>query len=590
LTAPLEDYALIGDGESGALVCKSGSIDWLCWPRFDSDACFAALLGGERNGHWLLAPEAPCGRATRSYRPDTLILETDFTAESGSVRIVDFMPIREGSPALARLVRGLEGSVPMRLMLRLRFGYGIISPWSEISERRAVGRVGPDMTVLDAEAQLARDGHDISARFMIRQGECRAFVLQFGPAICDPPRALEVDRALAKTEEFWRDWIGHFNKPTDWPEAVRRSLITLKALISRPTGGMVAAPTTSLPEVPGGDANWDYRYCWLRDASFTISSLLSAGYQTEAKQWRDWALRAIAGTPEHIQIMYRLDGGRDLNEWTASWLSGYRCSSPVRIGNAAASQKQIDVYGELLNVLDVASRAGIERGEHGTIIEEAIVNHIGSVWRTPGHGIWEHRGEPRHYVYAKVMAWVAVDRFVRSRCSASGADHELIRHMKALRTEIHREVCREGFHTGLNSFVQYYGGQEVDASLLLMPIVGFLPVTDPRVTATIERIERELMDDGLVYRSMQSRQGSQGAFLACSCWLADCRRMQGRMSEARAALDRLLEVRNDVGLLSEEYDIRGRHLSGNFPQALSHLSLVTTALGFSGPTLGRGVD
>jgi GH15 family glucan-1,4-alpha-glucosidase len=381
----------------------------------------------------------------------------------------------------------------------------------------------------------------------------------------------------------WRDWIGHFDKPTDWPGAVRRSLITLKALINQPTGGMVAALTTSLPEVPRGNANWDYRYCWLRDASFTIESLLNAGYCAEARQWRDWLLRTIAGTPEHIQIMYRIDGARYVDEWTASWLPGYRGASPVRIGNSAARQKQIDVYGELIEAMDMAGRVGIEKGSHGAAVEQAIVERVETVWRTAGHGIWELRSEPRNYVYGKVMAWVAIDRFVRSRSSAGDANCELLARMKALRTQIHEDVCREGFHRGLNSFVQYYGGEDVDASLLRMPIVGFLSVDDPRVAATIARIERELMNDGLVYRNTHSLQDSQGVFLACSCWLADCRRLQGRTNEARAALERMLEVGNDVGLLSEQYDIRGRHLSGNFPQALSHLSLLTTALGLSGP-------
>jgi GH15 family glucan-1,4-alpha-glucosidase len=590
LTAPLEDYALIGDGESGALVGKSGSIDWLCWPRFDSDACFAALLGDERNGHWLLAPQDRRAAVTRRYRPDTLILETDFAANAGSVRIVDFMPIRDGNPAVVRLVRGIEGSVPMQMMLRLRFGYGVVPPWPEMGERCAVGRVGPDLTVLYADLPLARDGHDVSAKFTVGQGQSHAFVLQFGPAICDPPAPLHADRALAKTEAFWRDWINHFDQPTDWPDAVRRSLITLKALINGPTGGIVAALTTSLPEIPGGEANWDYRYCWLRDSSFTIESLLNAGYEAEARRWRDWILRTIAGTPEHIQIMYRIDGGRHLDEWKASWLPGYRWAAPVRIGNSAAKQKQIDVYGELVEAMDMAARAGIELGCHGRAVEQAIVDRVEAVWRTPGHGMWEHRGEPRHYVYGKVMAWVALDRFLRRRSSGGDVDREVLTRIDALRTQIHDDVCREGFDSGLNSFVQYYGGQDADASLLLMPIVGFLPVNDPRVAATISRIERELMDDGLVYRSTRSRRGSQGAFMVCSCWLADCRRLQGRTREARATLERLLEVRNDVGLLSEEYDTRGRHLSGNFPQALSHLGLVTTALGLSGRVIGRGAD
>jgi GH15 family glucan-1,4-alpha-glucosidase len=585
MSSPLEDYAMIGDGQSAALVDRRGSIDWLCWPRFDSDACLAALVGNEQNGHWLLAPRDIEARVTRRYRDDTLTLETDHATGVGVVRVTDFMPPRRSAPALVRLVTVLDGSAAMRMVLRLRFGYGLVPPWIEAGERRMVGRVGPDLVVLTADVPLVHDGRDIRAEFTLGAGQRCAFVLQLGSSHGDPPKALDPPRALADTERYWRGWISRFDKPSDWPDAVRRSLITLKALINATTGGMVAAPTTSLPEVAGGKLNWDYRYCWLRDAAFAISALLNAGYTAEATAWRDWILRAIAGSPEHIQVMYRLDGGRDLNEWTVPWLSGYRWSAPVRVGNAAAHQRQIDIFGELVEVMDLAAQAGIGRDPHWVEVEQEIVERVASVWGKPGQGIWESRGEPRRHVYSQVMAWVAVDRFLKHRGCSSDADPQLLKRLAALRVEMHREICREGFDSGLDTFVEFYGSREVGAALLLIPAVGFLPIDDPRVAGTIARIERELMEDGLVWRTTDSRRRAQGAFLPCSCWLADCRRMQGRHAAAREAFERMLAVRNDVGLLSEEYDIRGRCLTGNFPQALSHLTLVNTALGICGPVL-----
>ena len=588
MSFPLEDYALIGDCELAALVCRTGSVDWLCWPRFDSDACLAALVGDARNGQWRLRPADPHPTVVRRYRPDTLVLETDFTTTTGAMRVIDFMPRRDGAPTLVRIAVGLGGTVEVETELRLRFGYGFVPPWIEAEQDGVIGRVGPDLVAFYADVPLQCRQSDVAATFTLREGERAAFVLRFGTSTASPPPRIDVEQALKETEAFWQDWIGDFDKPTDWPAAVRRSLITLKALINRTTGGIVAAPTASLPEIPGGEMNWDYRYCWLRDAAFTVTALLNAGYLAEAKEWRDWILRAIAGAPDRIQIMYRLDGARHLNEWTAHWLSGYRWSSPVRIGNDAAGQRQIDVYGELVDVLNLASRAGIERPEHGLRVEQAIIEHLETVWREPGHGIWELRGTPHHYVYSKIMAWVAVDRFLKGWQQRHDADREVICRMQALRTAIHEEVCREGYHPGLQSFVQHYGSQEIDASLLLIPLLGFLPVEDPRVTLTIRRVEQELMDEGLVHRTAAAADAGQGAFLACSCWLADCRSLQGRDREAREALERVLDVRNDVGLLSEEYNIRGGHLAGNFPQALSHLALVTTALGLSGPVLQRG--
>ncbi|HLH94859.1 MAG TPA: glycoside hydrolase family 15 protein [Xanthobacteraceae bacterium] len=579
--AVLEDYALLGDGESAALVRNTGSIDWMCWPRFDSDACFAALLGSEENGHWSMSPSEGCARIRRAYRRDTLILETDFVAPGGTVRVTDFMPLRKRTPALIRVASGLEGSVAMRSVLKLRFGYGAVPPWVECSKRRAIATVGPDMMVLHTDAPLARRMHDICSEFVVEQGERRAFVLQLASPTGRMPGPIDVARALIDTESFWHTWIRQFDRPTNWPDAVRRSLIVLKAMISRTTGGMVAAPTTSLPEVPGGEMNWDYRYCWLRDSSFAIATLLSAGYHQEAAAWRDWALRAIAGSPEHIQIMYRCDGGRYLTEWKVPWLSGYSWSEPVRIGNAAAGQRQIDALGDLVHVLNLAADAGIELGRQGRLVERSILEHLETAWLEAGHGIWEQRGPPRHYVYGKLMAWVAADRFLRRCAQQPEADAAFVQRMESLKAEIHRDVCRRGFDTGINAFIGYYGGQELDASLLLMPLVDFLPVEDARVTSTIQRIEHDLMEDGLLYRTTRARRDRQGAFLACSCWLADCRRMQGRTPEAKALLDRVLALQNDVGLLSEEYDLRSRRLSGNFPQALSHLTVVRTALGLA---------
>ena len=585
MTAPLERYGLIGDGESAALVCDDGSIDWLCWPRFDSDACFAALLGRQEHGYWRICPLAGEVRTTQRYRDDTLLLDTEFVAGGGAMRVTDFMPMRDRHGTIVRRVLGVRGEVAARMEMRLRFGYGAVPPWAELQDRRVIGIVGPDQAVLYAGVPLQLDRHDAVADFTVREGQSIDFVMRFGSSMEPPPQTIDVDTAIEATERYWRDWIGRFDKPTDWPVAVRRSLITLKALINRPTGGMVAAPTTSLPEVPGGGSNWDYRFCWLRDATFTVAALLNAGYHDEARAWRDWILRAIAGSPESIQIMYRLDGGREMSEWTADWLDGYRWSPPVRVGNAAARQRQIDVFGELIDVQHLTARAGIDRIPQGRIVERAIIERLETMWREPGHGIWESRGEPRHYVYSKVMAWVAVDRFLRG---TPDIDDGLRLKFTRLRSEIHETVCREGFDPGCGSFVQYFGGQELDAALLLMPTVGFLPANDPRVIGTVDRIKRELMEDGLVYRTNKARDSGQGAFLACSCWLADCLHMQGRKDEARAVFERLLEARSAVGLLSEEYDIRGRRLAGNFPQALTHLALVTTALGLCGPLLQRG--
>jgi GH15 family glucan-1,4-alpha-glucosidase len=588
MTCWLEEYGLIGDGESAALVSRDGSIDWLCWPRFDSDACFAALLGRDQRGRWSLEPQGKYARAGWRYRKNTLLLETEFAVSGGRMRVLDFMPIRSDHPTLVRQVTGLHGEVPCRMELRLRFDYGLVPPWSEVQDRRCIGRIGPALMVLYSDVPLTLDRKDPVAEFVLRKGQTINFVLRFCSSKDAPPPPINVGEAIDRTERYWREWIGRFDKRTDWPEAVRRSLLTLKALINRPTGGMVAAPTTSLPEIPSDSYNWDYRYCWLRDSTFTLTALLNAGYTEEAEAWRDWILRAIAGSPENIQIMYRIDGAREMTEWEVDWLDGYEWSKPVRIGNLASRQRQLDVFGELIDAFNIAERAGIKRTEHSKTIERAIIEHLEGVWQQSGHGIWETRDEEKHYVYSKVMAWVAVDRFLKQSVAGGEIDKDLRRRFAALRDEMHREVCEEGYHPGLDSFVQHYGGLEIDASLLLLPTLHFLPANDPRIKGTVARIERELISDGLVYRTTRSRDNGQGAFLVCNCWLADCYQLQGRMAEARASFERLLSVRSEVGLLSEEYNVRGKRLIGNFPQALSHLGLVTTALGLCGDVYQRG--
>lgn len=583
----IEDYGLIGDGETAALVSRDGSIDWLCWPRFDSDACLAALLGTEEHGRWLIGPLEPAG-TTRRYQTDTLVLDTEMETEAGAVRLTDFMPIRNGPSVLVRIVTGLRGRTRLQTRLNLRFDYGYMLPWIERDGDAVLARVGPDLVVLRAPVPLDGDHREISAEFEVEEGEELAFVMAYGDSTKPPPDPIDVRAALADTQAYWREWIGRFDKPTDWPEAVRRSLITLKAMIHRPTGGLVAAPTTSLPERPGGEMNWDYRYCWLRDATFTLAALLNAGYDDEAVQWRDWLLRAVAGDPAKMRIMYRVDGSRHLDEWTVPWLPGYRWASPVRIGNAASSQRQLDIYGELLDTLHLAAKGGMGRSDQGLKVEEAVVRHVEAVWRKPDRGMWESREKPRHYVYSKVMAWVAIDRFLKDRAATEDEDGAMLTRMTDLRRRMHDEICSDGFDAGLGTFVDYYGGQELDASLLLLPIVGFLPVEDERIAGTIAAIERDLVEDGLVRRWTPRGENPEGAFLACTGWLAECQAMQGRREAARKTFERLLSVRNDLGLLAEEYNVKGRHLSGNFPQALSHLALVQTALRLCGPVAERG--
>jgi len=487
-----------------------------------------------------------------------------------------------------RIVLGLRGSVRMRCELGLRFDYGRLMPWVEAQKSGFSARVGPDRVLFRAPTPIVADHRGACASFSVAAGERLAFVLTHGLSSEPDSEPPDAERALGATRAYWRDWIGQFNRPVDWPEAVRRSLLTLRALIYESTGALVAAPTTSLPEKPGGSLNWDYRYCWLRDSTFALTALLNAGFHREAIAWRDWILRAVAAEPAKLHILYRVDGGRCSGERRIDWLPGYRWATPVRVGNEAADQHQVDVFGELIDTMELATRAGLPQSEQGRHVERGIVECLEGVWSTAGQGLWESRGEARHYTYSRVMAWVGVDRFIRSATRYGHADERMLERLRALRTRIHGEVCREGYHAGLGTFVQHYGGQELDASLLLLPLVGFLPADDPRMARTIAAIERDLTREALVLRNRPHGSEPQGAFLACTCWLADCLHMQGRTAQAREALERVLALGNELGLLSEEYNIDGRHLSGNFPQALTHLSVVNTALGLCGPVLQRG--
>ncbi|GGU91932.1 glucoamylase [Streptomyces albospinus] len=585
----IEDYALIGDLQTAALVGRDGSIDWLCLPRFDSPACFAALLGGDDNGHWLLAPRSPDARAQRSYRGDSLLLDTVWETPTGSVRVTDFMPQRDRMPDVVRIVEGLHGSVEMRGVLRLRFDYGRVVPWVRAAEGCRVAIAGPDSVWLRTPDRGRTYGKDFStcSDFTVAAGERTAFVLTWHPSHEPRPARIDPFQALADTLEDWHDWSARCRYTGPYRAAVVRSLITLKALTYAPTGGIVAAPTTSLPEEPGGVRNWDYRYCWLRDASLTLNSLISAGYLDEAGAWRDWLLRAVAGAPADLQIMYGLGGERRLPETEVPWLSGYADSRPVRIGNAAVEQRQLDVYGEVIDSFHVARRAGLPAEAHAWSIQRALVDYLASTWRDPDEGIWEIRGPRRHFVYSKVMAWVAADRAVR----AIEADPKLggdVDRWRAMRDEVHREVCERGYDAGRGTFTQHYGSVELDAATLLIPRVGFLPGDDPRVRSTVDTVRRELTSGGLVRRysteggSVDGLPGGEGAFLVCSFWLADALQLTGRHEEARELFERLLALCNDVGLLSEEYDPSAGRQLGNFPQAFSHIGLVGTAFGLLG--------
>jgi len=581
----IEDYALIGDRRSAALVARDGSIDWLCWPHFDSDACFAALLGDTRNGSWKLAPVEMPQRTTRCYRGDTLILETVHETASGRVRVTDLMPIDSQHRAIIRQVTGESGQVAMASDLALRFDYGSIPPWLRAEPGVVRGVVGPDLVVLRAPVDTECKDDRIVANFTVDAGRTITFTLQYGVSHKPEPQPLEPAAAIAATESCWRAWIGRFRTPTDWPEAVKRSLITLQALTEAETGGIIAASTMALPEVPGGACNWDYRYTWLRDSTFALTAFLNAGYRGEASCWRDWLLRTAAGVPKRLRTMYRGDGARHTVPHEVPWLPGWESSRPVHVGNPAADQFQLDIYGEVLDSLHLCEQAGLDDRPWDIAIETEIVAHIEKVWEQPDQGIWESRGPPRHFTHSKVMAWVGVDRYLKLQDIAAPRRRVL----EGLRGRMHATICRDGFDGARSSFVQTLDTPRVlDASLLLLPLVGFLPVEEPRVAGTIAAIESELVEDGLVRRWSRADGPDEGAFIACTCWLADCLVMQGRDREARRYLERVIGLANDVGLLSEEWDTRTGRMLGNFPQALSHLALINTALGLCGPVLQRG--
>jgi GH15 family glucan-1,4-alpha-glucosidase len=574
----LEDYALIGDCETAALVARDGSIDWLCWPRFDSDACFAALLGTPEHGRWRIGP-AGGARTTRAYRGDTLILETRHENADGAATVIDFMPLRRDGTDLVRIVRGDRGTVRMRMELTLRFGYGAQVPWvTRAGDGTLRAIAGPDMVVL--RTPVAVRGEDLStvAEFSVEAGQTTPFVLSYGPSWREPPAPLDPRRSLVATQGFWTDWIARAG--ADATDCTRRSLLTLKALTYAPTGGIVAAPTTSLPEALGGTRNWDYRYCWVRDATLTLLALMNAGYYDEAQAWRDWLLRAVAGNPQRMQIMYGLGGESRLRESILDWLPGYEGSKPARIGNAAHAQLQLDVYGELMDALHQSRLGGLTGSEPAWAVQRALIEHLETIWQEPDSGIWEVRSGPERFTYSKLMAWVALDRAIKG-IDGFGLDGPRER-WTGLRALIHDDICRQGYDAGLGSFVRSYGSGDLDASLLLLPQLGFLPVEDPRVLGTIAAVERELLVDGFVlrYRSADVDDGlppGEGAFLACSFWLADAYVLCGRVDEARALFDRLVGLANDVGLLAEEYDVHARRLVGNFPQAFSHVALINTA-------------
>jgi GH15 family glucan-1,4-alpha-glucosidase len=586
MSLSIENYALIGDSHTAALVGSDGSIDWLCLPRFDSGACFAALLGGPEHGRWLLAPAAQPRRVRRRYRGDSLILETEFDTDEGTVRVIDFMPLSDKRWDIVRIVEGLSGRVSLRMELAVRFDYGSIVPWVHRSGGILMLTAGPDTLELAASVAIEGENMKSVAEFCVSAGERESFVLNYHPSHADTRAAIDADQALTETEGLWQEWSGRCTYRGRWRDPVVRSLITLKALTYKPTGGLIAAPTTSLPERPGGVRNWDYRYCWLRDATFTLNALLLAGYEDEAAAWREWLLRAVAGSPDDLQTLYGVTGVRRLDEYEVAWLPGYEGSAPVRIGNAAAKQFQLDVYGEVMDTLHLARAAGLPPEPEAWKVQVALLKFLESHWELPDEGLWEVRGPRRHFTHSKVMAWVAFDRAIKD-AEQDGLEGPIER-WRQLRDAIHTQVCENGFDSRGNSFVQSYDTTYLDASLLLIPQVGFLPAEDPRVIGTIAAIERNLVVDGLVLRystatNVDALPAGEGTFLPCSFWLADSYLLTGRRQEGEALFERLLSLSNDVGLFAEEYDTRGKRMLGNFPQALTHMALVNTALLLSMP-------
>jgi GH15 family glucan-1,4-alpha-glucosidase len=588
LPSRIEDYGLIGDGETAALVGRDGSIDWLCWPAFDSDACFAALLGTHRNGRWLISPAEEVKKTSRRYWDSTLILETRFETANGVVALIDFMPPRGNASDVVRLVRGVTGRVKLQMQLVIRFGFGIDIPWVRRTEDGALLAIaGQDMTVLRTPVETRGEDLTTVANFAVSEGETIPFVLTYGSSHLPLPEPIDPAQALKDTEDYWTEWSSHCTYEGGHRDLVMRSLITLKALIYEPTGGIVAAPTTSLPEKLAGARNWDYRFCWLRDATFTLLALMNSGYTEEALAWHNWLLRAAAGWPANMQIMYGIMGQRRLLEWEAGWLLGYEGAQPVRVGNAAHAQLQLDVYGELIDAFHQSRVAEMKLDDESWALECAVLQHLEEIWDEPDHGIWERRGEGKHYVSSKVMTWVAFDRGIKS-AEKFGFDAPLGR-WRILRDEICRGVCENGFDAAQNTFVESYGSQLLDASILLMPAVGFLPATDPRVRGTIAAIEKYMMRDGFVLRHdpreiSDEKQPIEGAFLACSLWLADAHVLAGEIAKAQALFDRVVAVANDLGLLAEEYDPDLLRQTGNFPQALTHIALINTAHNLSEAT------
>jgi GH15 family glucan-1,4-alpha-glucosidase len=596
MALPLEDYALIGDCETAALVGNDGSIDWLCLPRFDSGACCAALLGDVSNGRWLLAPADPVREVHRRYRDDTLVLETEFVTDRGSVRIVDCMPPLGGRPDVVRLVQGVRGRVAMRMELVVRFDYGRSIPWVLRDNGRLRLIAGPDALVLDTPVATRGKRFTTVAEFSVAESTSVPFVLTWHESHRPVPPRTDAEAAVEATTAWWQHWSGRRRYSGAWPQPVARSLITLKALTYSPTGGIVAAPTTSLPEELGGSRNWDYRYCWVRDATFTLYALLLAGYAEEAKAWREWLLRAIAGAPDEMQIMYGPAGERRLTELEVPWLAGYEGSRPVRIGNGAVNQFQLDLYGEVMDALYQSRRAGVATRPHEWEVQRVLMDFLESAWQRPDEGIWEVRGPRRHFTHSKVMAWVAADRAVKT--VEQTGERGPAERWRLLRAAIHDEVCRRAWDSERATFTQYYGSRQLDAAVLMMPLVGFLEATDERMVSTVAAIERELNQDGFVRRyshpdaTVDGLAGSEGAFLPCTFWLADNYAMMGRAQEATEIFEHLLGLANDVGLLAEEYDVQRQRLVGNFPQAFTHVSLVNTALNLStrpGPAEHRPV-
>jgi GH15 family glucan-1,4-alpha-glucosidase len=589
----IEDYAMIGDCHSAALVGRDGSIDWLCWPRFDSAACFAALLGTSENGRWLIAPVSASPNVSRRYLDDTLILETEFQTETGTATLVDFMPATDGKADLVRIVFGRSGQVKFRTELVIRFGYGAIVPWVTRAEDNTINAIaGPERMVLHTPAALYGEDLKTVGEFVVSTGQSVPFVLSYGLSFESPAAPIDPFAVLETTTEFWRQWTGRCPDVGPWTGVVKRSLITLKALTYAPTGGIVAAVTTSLPERLAGSRNWDYRFCWLRDATFTLLAFMHLGYYDEAQIWRDWLIRAIAGAPHQVQIMYGIGGEHWLPELLIPWLGGYENSSPVRIGNAAAQQQQIDVFGEVSDAIFQALKAGMKPSKRQHATRSVIFEHLATAWREPDEGIWEVRGEPQHFVHSKVMAWVAFDRAANDE----QAEADSRQRWREIANEIHAEICQRGFDSELNSFVQAYGSKRLDASLLLMAPVGFLPADEPRMRGTLRAIEEKLLTRGEFVLRYETEYGidglpaGEGAFLPCSFWLVDNYVLQNRYDEARSLFERLLSRCNDVGLLAEEFDPLTGRMLGNFPQAYCHVGIINCALNLSrqkGPTEER---